>query len=212
MRALSAALAEGVIDNDTAAWLIGQVLIAKKTKGTTDDLMAAKQEAANLLLQYAGTFTRSDSDRAEFSWPDPLHNQWPAGLPLNACINVLLSFAELLLSQKKNWWTSQGFTYAWIIYTFDEVIRQDEKPLVRVAAAILGKAMLEVDDTNIFGGTRKREEIVNNINEIDLSGAKPDFGKYCGRIHDWGRQEPISNFMSRLESQKRALKRYLLPF
>jgi hypothetical protein len=45
MRVLGAALTDDAVDGDTAAWLLGQILISDVTTGTAEDLVRAKREA-----------------------------------------------------------------------------------------------------------------------------------------------------------------------
>ena len=152
MRVLAAVLRDTAVDYETAAWLISQVLKSQKTTGTPADLAASKEEAANLLVTYASNFTDSASDSGVSSWPDSVTAQWPTGLSRNAGINIVKASILLLVSQSKKWWSSGGYTYTWILYTFDEVVLRDPNSDVRLAAAILGLALLEVTDEDIISG------------------------------------------------------------
>ena len=136
MRALAAALQDDeAVDKDTATWLISQVLTTTNTTGTEADLQAAKEEAANLLLRHARTFTIADSDTPDYFWPEAVTTQWPTGLPLNAANNIVRALVEILLSQTKEWWVSGDFSYSWIIFTLDEVVRNERHATVRGGAA-----------------------------------------------------------------------------
>jgi hypothetical protein len=198
MRALAAAMPDGAVDDDTATWLISQVLTATTTKGTSWDLEAAKEEAANLLYKYAPYLTDASSENADFSWPDAVTAQWPEGLPQNASLNILAALVELLLSQRKEWWKSNGQTYSWISYTIDEALTKEEKqPPVRMGAAILGKAILDVTDDSMFAGmndARERLVITENIASVVINKSQaPTLDALVERIQAWGQGEATSD-------------------
>lgn len=205
MRALAAALPDGAVDNDTATWLIGQVLTTTVTKGTLQDLNAARQEAASLLEEYAPKFTVV-ADKGAFSWPDAVTTQWPSGLPQNAAINILMGLTELLLSRQKDWWQGDG---SWILYTIDEALRHERNVIAKRCAADLGQAMLEVLDEPVFFGLnedRARSEIEQDINTALQERRDGDsyvvIDDYIARIRAWGEgKDATSSATNDLPSQ-----------
>ncbi len=189
MRALAAALPEDVVDNDTATWLISEVLTTQITMGTPRDLSVAKDEASSLLYKYSSELTISSSDSAEFSWPGAVTQQWPSGLSQKAGLLLIAALAELLISQSDEWWNSKGQTSSWILYTLDEVLRHEKDPTVKVAAAMLGKAILEASHDDYFVGInddRDREEIARDIDHVNIPENVPTVEDLVDRIEKWG--------------------------
>jgi hypothetical protein len=189
MRALGPAYEDHAVDVGTFTWLISQVLTADTTAGTRKDLVDAKEEAAALLRQRAATDLTSVSGTGRFSWPEAIQARWPSGLSRNAERSVVLSIADLLLSQSKEWWTSGGATYTWAIYTLDEAVRHAEYDETKKAAAALGQAFLAVTDLNEIVGindVRDKSEVAERMAEICDDSANILEPGLAERIQAWG--------------------------
>jgi len=203
MRALAAALPDGAVDNDTATWLISQVLTTTVTTGTPQDLNAARQEAAALLQVYAPRFTVT-AEKGLWAWPDAVTTQWPSGLPQNCAFNLLVALSELLLSQTRDWW--RGYDQ-WVLFTVDEAIRRERDVVVRTCAAYLGRAMLEVFDHEIFAGlneNRPRSEIEHDIDaaiQEEAGASQIGIDLVIERIRAWDEGKDADNSSGHLPLQ-----------
>jgi hypothetical protein len=100
MRSLAVAWEAGAADSATACWLISEVL-----RGGSDE---SKLEASKLLLDHAERLTGSLEQKATFTWPDALYDEWPLKLPLEARQNNLESILRLMLSRSKKWWAKDS--------------------------------------------------------------------------------------------------------
>jgi hypothetical protein len=189
MRALGPAYEDNAVDVSTFTWLISQVLTTDATVGTPKDLDDAKEEAAALLRTRAATDLTSLSVTGRFYWPEAIQTRWPSGLSRNAERSILLSIADLLLSQSKEWWTSGGATYTWVIYTLDEAVRNSEHHETKAAAAALGQAFLEVtDQSEIVGLNEVRDKLEVADRMATISRDSPNIVEpgLRDRIRAWG--------------------------
>lgn len=193
MRALRPAFEDKAVDPDTFTWLISQVLTSDTTVGTARDLADAKEQAAALLSAFAGK-RLIFHDNAQFSWPDAITARWPSGLSPNAALNVMYAMADLLTSEKKEWWIEQG-TFTWIIYTLDEIVRCDRSQNIRMNAASFGLAILKVtDDDNIQGlnDTRSKSEVAKRMGSQKGASTDRIDQNLLEKIYTWGFPNPPS--------------------
>jgi hypothetical protein len=152
IRTLAALMSEDAVDEETATWLLGQVLTTTVTKGSAADLRAAKDEAASLLSRHARKFT-IPAEPGEFHWPDCVLAQWPRGTSTNGSQNLALALIGVLLSQKRSWWEADA-TWTWVIYTLDEAFINESNDDVRKMAATFAWTLLEVSDGETVAGVQ----------------------------------------------------------
>jgi hypothetical protein len=148
MRTLQAALRQDAVEIPTAVWLIDQVLSVTRSVDSRDDLVASKQDAADLLLSRVDQLTEdgSEGDGSEgmFEWPSCVLGRWPAGLTSQCASSLLMALLELLTSRDAAFWTANDRNWSWVIYTIDQLV-QDESTdvLLRRTAASYGLMLLE---------------------------------------------------------------------
>lgn len=131
----------GQVDDETATWLIGQVLAPGSGRmGTGDgDLIdqATVEEAAALLREHADTLTK-DNERS-LSFPGHFKDEWRTDpeLPRDAKLQVLMAMGTMLASRGKGWWGCDGHPPSWPTVILESCVRSDSDPGVRSAAAVL---------------------------------------------------------------------------
>jgi hypothetical protein len=211
IRALVSALKDEVVDTETLTWLIGQVLTTEYTVGTAADLAAAKEEAAKLLYICARTLPSDESD-GEYSWPDAVTAQWPRNLSRNAALNLVYGLVELLLARPKDWWTTNGYTYTWVIYTLDEAVRHEANEQPRRLAANIGLLLLEMtpDKCRVSGirDSRPQEDVHQHM--VTAGGRIDDLNStIADRIRLWARGEAFDGVPA--TTQGLPVENHLLP-
>jgi hypothetical protein len=140
LRVLATALDNEKVDPQTAAWVLGEGLLA------ADD--AVKEEAAALLNEHSAEFTENEKP-GFFSWPNCLTTAWISDLSRSAGQNVVSGLVELLVSQSQTWWTVE---WSWVIYTLDEAMQRDRLADTRHVAATAVEAILAYwEDDQVWG-------------------------------------------------------------
>jgi hypothetical protein len=186
MRTLQAALREDAVDMSTAVWLIDQVLQVSTSADSRDDLVASKQDAAGLLVDYVHRLSE-DSRPGLFDWPSCAFGRWPTSLDPQAGWSLMLALLKLLTSRPAEFWTAEDHTWSWVIFTLDQ-LAQDETgdPSLRQTAATYGVRLLEAHRLAFVQGVTSyvtTDEVRTRMLEISQSApANPQMGV---RLERW---------------------------
>jgi hypothetical protein len=108
IRVLKPAWDAGEVDDGTATWVIGQVLVGAKPEAARDDLDLdenAAKEAATLLFLNAAQLTDSASRISYF--PQHFVTRWTTEreLPAEAKLFLLLTVGRMLVTRSRSWWS-----------------------------------------------------------------------------------------------------------
>ena len=141
LRVLAPIWETGQVDDETATWLIGQVLAPDRARidsgdGDTID-QATVEEAAVLLREHADKLTK-DKERS-FSFPGHFKDEWSTEpeLPHDAKAQMLIAMGTMLASRSKDWWACDGHCPQWPTGILVKCARHDPDPQVKSAAAVL---------------------------------------------------------------------------
>lgn len=170
VRILGPAWRDGLIDHQTATWIVNQVLISDRTDRSQIDSdrpdETAMNEASALLRKHAPGLADDQHPRS-FSFPGDFATEW--AFPRYrldrlrkrkkrhfAKDNVLQAMGRVVTSQSRSWWCPDGFPPAWPTEIFLECAESDSDPTIRCAAAILFGALYDCAPDNYGNYFRKK--------------------------------------------------------
>lgn len=147
LRVLQPAWEDGLVEEATATWLIGQVLTGDGTYGAPGDGdrtdRTAITEASVLLAEHADRLTGTVA--GQYYFPGHFMWQWRTrrNLPPEAKEQLLIAMGRVLLSRDPEWWRPAGGPPGWPTEVLVEAAEKDRSRSVRSSAALLLAALHE---------------------------------------------------------------------
>lgn len=144
IRVLQPAWDDGMVDDATATWLLGQVLTGRHSRDAADGDRVdvdAVHEAAVLLRSHANRLTREKA--GQYSFAGHFMRQWRTknNLPPQAKLDVLHAMGEMLVARGRDWWSQEGELPYWPTFVLVECARKDPHRGVRSSAGVLLAAL-----------------------------------------------------------------------
>lgn len=121
VQVLGSAWEDDQIDSDTACWLIGEVV--------REGRVEIQLQASELLSRRASRLT---TDTGYWYWPNQLSYYWPTNLHYIVSLNLIDAILKTIVSRDTDYW---GGAPGQPLYLLDEIIANDQSPLVRLKAA-----------------------------------------------------------------------------
>ncbi len=184
MRALQAAMGEGVVDSASAVWVIDQVLAESLRHRSGPELVLSdpapqaepvpsREEAAQLLYDHVAVLTKDDVPGA-CDWPPCALGKWPRELSLQCGWTLMLALLRLLVSRPASWWTSGDDTWSWVIFTLYQIARDDSsEPILRGEAAIYALLLLPALQGGAINGSANEVLTVDAMRAELIEHAEP---------------------------------------
>lgn len=144
MRVLHPAWEQGMVDDATATWLLGQVLTSRRAGNATDgDRVdeAAVREAAVLLARRGKRLTHDEAGQYDFVGHYMQRWRTRNRLPVDAKLDVLLAMAKMLVGRDNGWWSPAGGLPAWPTIVFVECAEREPNQEVRNSSAVVLAAL-----------------------------------------------------------------------
>lgn len=183
MRVLLPAWDRGLVDDATATWLVGQVLL-----GANKDESAAREAAAILVLQ-ADHLT--DPDRpGSWSFPSCV-DRWDPTWPVGAQRDLLRAMAKVVLSREPTWWSTRP--PAWFVSDLGECLRSATDDSVKDCAALLLAPLLDTWPAQVHRsiGAGLVGEVHARVRRVaadpEVRGSK--FGRLSENLRIWAEGE-----------------------
>jgi hypothetical protein len=198
MRTLHAAMTEGVVDIASAVWVIDQVLnptarpplpelVTDDASTRRHEIEASREDAAQLLFDHVADLTRGIEPGA-CHWPTCALGAWPAGLTVQCGWLLMCALVRMLLSRPASWWSTEGSTWSWVVYTLRGVaLDEAEDSRLRQETAAYAIALLDVGPGGKVLGPRGEELPATTVaGELAaVTGRAPSSAGLSRQLEEW---------------------------
>jgi hypothetical protein len=188
IRVLKPAWDEGDVDDGTATWVIGQVLVGAKpeaAKGDEDLDPHAANEAATLLFIRSRRLT--DEEPGHCYFPGHFLKRWTTEQELAEEVKelLLLAIGQMLVARDKSWWAPNGDLPDWPVDVLLDCVRNERLPAIGASAAVLLTA-LQCRFPNDF----RPDELADTSARANESPVSAEFAAFDDHIRNRWDPEP----------------------